>query len=48
VVNLTTLGEPVGATLLAALLPGIHEVPGSLTLIGGALVLGGVLRAARR
>lgn len=48
VVNLTTLGEPVGATLLAALLPGIAEVPGMGTIAGGALVLGGVLLAARR
>jgi drug/metabolite transporter (DMT)-like permease len=48
VVNLTTLGEPVGATLLAAALPGIHEVPGPLTLVGGGLILGGVLLAARR
>jgi drug/metabolite transporter (DMT)-like permease len=47
-VNLTTLGEPVGATLLAALLPGIHEVPGVGTIIGGVIVLIGVLRAARR
>jgi drug/metabolite transporter (DMT)-like permease len=47
-VNLTTLGEPVGATLLAALLPGIAEVPSPLTLAGGALILGGVLLAARR
>ncbi|HEY9225667.1 MAG TPA: DMT family transporter, partial [Gemmatimonadaceae bacterium] len=28
VVNLTLLGEPVGATLIAAMLPGIHELPG--------------------
>jgi drug/metabolite transporter (DMT)-like permease len=48
VVNLTTLGEPIGATLLAALLPGIAEVPGMGTIIGGALVLSGVLLAARR
>lgn len=48
VVNLTTLGEPVGATVLAALLPGIAEVPGVGTLIGGALVLSGVLMAARK
>jgi drug/metabolite transporter (DMT)-like permease len=48
VVNLTTLGEPLGATLLAALLPGIAEVPGVGTVVGGALVLAGVLVAARR
>ncbi len=43
VVNLTTLGEPVGATLLAAALPGIREIPPLLTLAGGALLLGGIL-----
>ncbi len=48
VVNLTTLGEPIGATILAAVLPGIAEVPGRGTLAGGALVLLGVLLAARR
>jgi drug/metabolite transporter (DMT)-like permease len=48
VVNLTTLGEPIGATMLAALLPGIAEVPGIGTLVGGVLVLSGVLLAARR
>ncbi len=48
VVNLTTLGEPIGATLLAALLPGINEVPGIGTLVGGALILIGVFAAARR
>lgn len=48
VVNLTTLGEPIGATLLAALLPGIAEVPGPGTIAGGVLVLAGVLLAARR
>ncbi len=48
VVNLTTLGEPIGATLLAALLPGIAEVPGVGTIVGGALVLTGVIWATRR
>ncbi len=48
VVNLTTLGEPVGATLLAAILPGIREVPSVFTLAGGALVLAGILLALRR
>ncbi|BAH38947.1 MAG TPA: EamA/RhaT family transporter [Gemmatimonas aurantiaca] len=48
VVNLTVLGEPVGATLLAALLPGIAEVPGPATIVGGILVLTGAILAARR
>jgi drug/metabolite transporter (DMT)-like permease len=48
IVNLTTLGEPIGATILAALLPGIAEVPGWGTVVGGALVLVGVVLAARK
>jgi len=47
VVNLTLLGEPIGATLLAAILPGIREVPGVSTLIGGALIVAGVYVTAR-
>jgi len=47
VVNLTLLGEPIGATLIAAFLPGILEVPGPMTFIGGAIVLGGILLTAR-
>jgi drug/metabolite transporter (DMT)-like permease len=43
VVSLVALCEPVGATILAALLPGIAEHPGPLTLLGGAIVLGGVV-----
>lgn len=48
VVNLTLLGEPVGATFLAAALPGIHEVPGAATLVGGGIVLVGIYVTARR
>jgi drug/metabolite transporter (DMT)-like permease len=48
VVNLTLLGEPVGATLIAALLPGIREVPAPLTFVGGAIVFVGILLTARR
>ncbi|MDP9200490.1 MAG: DMT family transporter [Gemmatimonadota bacterium] len=46
VVNLTVLGEPVGATLLGALIPSIRQIPTANTLVGGAIVLGGVLVAA--
>jgi drug/metabolite transporter (DMT)-like permease len=46
VVNLTVLGEPVGATLLGALIPSIRQIPNVNTLVGGAVVLGGVLVAA--
>jgi drug/metabolite transporter (DMT)-like permease len=47
VVNLTLLGEPVGATFLAALLPGIREIPRLATVVGGLLVLLGIFVAAR-
>ena len=47
VVNLTLLGEPVGATVLAATLPGIREIPALETLAGGALILAGIYVAAR-
>lgn len=42
VVSLAILAEPVGATLLAAFLPGIAERPGVWTLLGGAIILGGL------
>ena len=48
VVNLTVLGEPVGATLLGALLPSIRQIPSAITLVGGAVVLAGVIVAAPR
>lgn len=47
VVNLTVLGEPIGATLIGALLPGIAERPALTTLIGGCVILGGVIVAAK-
>jgi len=46
VVNLTVLGEPVGATLLGAIIPAIHQIPSVSTLIGGAIVLVGVVITA--
>jgi len=41
-VNVAALGEPVGATLLAWIIPAIHEVPRPLALGGGVLVLVGI------
>ncbi|MBC7789353.1 MAG: DMT family transporter [Anaerolineae bacterium] len=48
VVNLTTLGEPIGATVLAAVLPGIREVPPTITVVGGLIVLSGIAVALPR
>lgn len=45
--SVALLGEPIGAALLAFLLPWINELPTIWTLIGGAIVLTGVYLAAR-
>src|SRR5256885_16696571 len=41
-VNVAALGEPVGASVIAWLVPAIHEVPSATAVVGGLLVLGGV------
>src|ERR1700716_541045 len=46
VVNLTVLGEPVGATLLGAFIPAIRQIPTIAPLGGGAVLLTGVVIAA--
>ncbi len=46
VVSLAVLFEPVGATILAAVLPAIREVPGPWTLAGGAVILAGLVLGA--
>lgn len=45
--NLAVLGEPLGATLIAWLLPAIGEQPGLSLVGGGALILLGVVLALR-
>jgi Predicted membrane protein len=47
IVNLLVLGEPIGATLLGAIIPAIHQVPSPTTIEGGSVVLLGVIIAAR-
>jgi drug/metabolite transporter (DMT)-like permease len=42
IANLAVLGEPVGATIIAWLLPAIREVPRPHTLLGAAFVLAGI------
>ena len=41
-VNVAALGEPVGASVIAWLVPSIHEVPTALALVGGVLALLGI------
>ena len=46
-VNVAALGEPVGATLLAWLIPAIHEPPRATAVVGGAMVLVGIALSLR-
>jgi hypothetical protein len=48
IVNLTVLGEPVGATVLGAIIPSIRQIPAVSTIVGGTIMLGGVIIAAGR
>lgn len=45
-VAITTLGEPIGSAILAFII--LKEVPSSMTLIGGVLILAGIYLATRR
>ncbi len=47
-VNIVLLGEPVGATIIAAILPGIREMPTLFTLAGGVIILAGIMLAERK
>lgn len=44
-VSLVMLGEPVGAGLIAFIVPAIHEVPSLRTIVGGAVILAGIVMA---
>jgi drug/metabolite transporter (DMT)-like permease len=46
-VNVAALGEPVGASLIAWLVPSIHEVPQPPVVFGGILVLVGIAMSLR-
>jgi drug/metabolite transporter (DMT)-like permease len=48
VVNINVLGEPVGAILLGAMLPGIREIPTVPVIAAGAIVIAGILLALPR
>ncbi len=45
VVSVSLVGEPVGSAVLAALL--LAEIPGVLTVVGGAVVIAGIVVTAR-
>jgi drug/metabolite transporter (DMT)-like permease len=47
-VNVAALGEPVGASVIAWLVPAIHEVPAPSVAIGAVLVLAGIVLSLGR
>lgn len=42
VASVSLLGEPIGSTVLALVIPWIHQVPTIYTLIGGVIILSGI------
>jgi drug/metabolite transporter (DMT)-like permease len=44
-VNVAALGEPVGATIIAWLVPAIGEQPPASAIAGGIIVLAGIVLA---
>jgi drug/metabolite transporter (DMT)-like permease len=48
VASVALLGEPIGSSLFAFILPWIHQIPTIYTLIGGAITLSGIYLTARQ
>jgi len=47
VASVFLLGEPIGSSLLAYVIPWIHQEPSIYTLIGGSIILSGIYLTAR-
>ena len=47
VASVALLGEPIGSSLLAYVMPWIHQQPSQFTLIGGGIILLGIYLTAR-
>lgn len=47
VASVALLGEPIGSTILAFILPWIHQIPSKYTLIGGGIILIGIYLTSR-
>lgn len=48
VASVALLGEPLGSTLLAFIIPWINQTPSKSTLVGGAVILFGIYLTAKR
>jgi len=46
--SVVLLGEPLGSTILALLIPWIQQVPSSYTAVGGAIILTGIYLTSRK
>jgi drug/metabolite transporter (DMT)-like permease len=46
--SVALLGEPLGSTIWAMLIPAIDQVPSKYTVIGGAIILSGIYMTARK
>jgi drug/metabolite transporter (DMT)-like permease len=47
VMSVALLGEPIGSSLLAYVIPWIHQIPSTYTIIGGGIILAGIYLTAR-
>jgi drug/metabolite transporter (DMT)-like permease len=45
--SVALLGEPIGSTLLAFIIPGINQIPSQYTVLGGGIILAGIYLTAR-
>jgi drug/metabolite transporter (DMT)-like permease len=45
--SVVLLGEPLGSTILAVIIPWINQIPSHYTIIGGAIILSGIYLTAR-
>lgn len=47
VASVALLGEPLGSTLLAYIIPWIQQIPSKYTMIGGGIIISGIYLTAR-
>jgi drug/metabolite transporter (DMT)-like permease len=45
--SVALLGEPLGSTLLAYIIPWINQTPSQYTIIGGGIILVGIYLTAK-
>ena len=48
IASVALLGEPMGSTLWAILIPSIAQIPSYYTVLGGAIILLGIYLTARK